>query len=90
MNYAIILLGILYLFYYLIYKYILEFGTSYIYWHLWHTVLCAGLVMIFDVHPQLRSVVLGNCIISVILLFYVIVLHYDVLELISARFKKDK
>ena len=90
MEYGIILLGILYIFYYLIYKYILELGTSYIYWHLWHTALCAGLIIVFDVHPQFRSIVLGNCIISVVLLAYVIVLHYDVLGLISERFKKNK
>lgn len=86
MEYAIMLVGILYLFYYLIYKYIIEIGTSYIYWHLWHTTLCAGLTVIFPVNYKMQSIILGNCIISVILLIYVIVLHEDILEIIKERF----
>lgn len=88
MEYLLILFSILYVFYYLIYKYILEFGTSYIYWHLWNTALCAGLSVAFPMHDQMQSIILGNCIISIVLLAYVIVCHYDVLELIKNQFRK--
>lgn len=88
MEYAFILLSILYLFYYLIYKYIIEMGTSYIYWHLWHTALCATTTILFDIHPKLVSYILGNCIISLLLLAFVIIMHEDVIEIIKERMRK--
>lgn len=90
MTYMILLATISYFFYYIIYKYIIEIGVSYIYWHLWHTTLAAGLTFVSRMGTSFKSIVYGNCIISILILFYVIVAHLDVLELLTEELKKIK
>ena len=53
MEYIMILLAILYFAYYVIYKYILELGTSMIYWFIYNIAIFVALAFIFP-YPSLR------------------------------------
>lgn len=88
MEYLLVTFSIVYVFYYLIYKFIREIGLSYIFWHIWHTLLCVGLAYIWPMNVKMKGYVYGNCILSFIILFYVIVGHYEIIEEIKKKFSK--
>ena len=89
MEYCLVTMSIIYVFYYLIYKYIHEIGLSYIIAHIWHTLLCFGLTYVSSINFKMKAYIYGNCIISLIVLFYVVVGHYEIIEEIKHKiFKK--
>lgn len=90
MGYIFILLSILYSAYYFMYKYIIEIGTSVIYWTIWNTALFVAIAYIFPVSKFIFSIMVGNSIIVLMLLLWVVVTRDDVLELIKQRLDEYK
>ena len=90
MEYLLVTFSIVYVFYYLIYKYIHEAGLNYIFWHIWHTLLCLGLGYVWPMNLRMKSYIYGNCIISLVILSYVIVGHYEIIEEIKNKFFKKE
>lgn len=88
MEYIMILLAILYFSYYVIYKYILELGTSMIYWFVYNIAIFVALAFIFPVSKFMFSMIVGNGIILFVLLVWVIITKDDVMALIKERLKK--
>ncbi len=87
MTFLIVLAVIVFIFYYLLYKYIKESSVTYIFWLIFCGLLYIGSAFVLDISERMFSLMVGTGIIYFLLLFFVIIFHDDLVEKIKDFFK---